>query len=68
VMEGLLSQMIPKDPNGTVAGFEMNETMKEMMGGFTVLRLSGMIATMGVTLGKDDLLRLNATLNQIKKE
>ena len=44
-----------------------NNPMMKMMGGFTVLRLSGMIGTMGVNLTKKDLLDLNAKLNKIKK-
>ena len=50
-----------------MGGFEMNETMMSMMGGFTVLRLSGMLGMMGVNLTKEELLDLNAQLNEIKK-
>ena len=38
-----------------------------MMGGFTVLRLSGMMGMMGVNPTKEQLLDLNAKLNKIKK-
>jgi len=41
--------------------------MMGMLNGFTLLRLSGMIGTMGVTLTKEDLLGLNAMLNRIPK-
>ncbi|MBQ7920599.1 MAG: glycoside hydrolase family 2 protein [Lachnospiraceae bacterium] len=68
---GLLSQLMPKGEDGKPAkvagGFEMNDGMMSMMGGFTVLRLSGMIGTMGINLTKEDLLGLNAKLNQIPK-
>jgi len=50
-----------------MGGFEMNDSMMQMLGGFTVLRLSGMIGMMGVELTKEDLLALNAKLNKIKK-
>lgn len=50
-----------------MGGFEMNETMMSMMGGFTVLRLSGMLGMLGVNLTKEELLELNAQLNKIKK-
>ena len=50
-----------------MGGFEMSGPMMDMMGGFTVLRLSGMIGTMGINLTKEDLLNLNAQLNKIKK-
>jgi beta-galactosidase len=59
---GLLAKMKP-----TEGSFEMNETMMSMMGGFTVLRLSGMLGMMGVNLTKEELLDLNAQLNKIKK-
>ncbi|MBR2370532.1 MAG: glycoside hydrolase family 2 protein [Clostridia bacterium] len=64
---GLAAKMIPKKGDKVMGGFEMNEGMMQMLGGFTVLRLSGMIGTMGVNLTKEDLLKLNAKLNKIKK-
>ena len=68
---GLLAQLMPKGEDGKPAevmgGFEMNDAMMSMMGGFTVLRLSGMIGTMGINLTKEQLLDLNAKLNQIPK-
>ena len=48
-------------------GFEMNEGIMEMMGGFTVLRLIGMLGMTGLKMNKEELLDLNAKLNQIKK-
>ena len=48
-------------------GFEMNEGMMQMMGGFTVLRLIGMLGMTGLKMNKEELLELNAKLNQIKK-
>ena len=41
--------------------------MMSMLGGFTVLRLSGMLGMVGVDLTKEQLLDLNAKLNKIKK-
>ncbi|MBQ2770413.1 MAG: DUF4982 domain-containing protein, partial [Clostridia bacterium] len=66
---GLMAKMMPKGgkKKEVMGGFELNDGMMQMMGGFTVLRLSGMIGTMGVTLTKEDLLDLNAKLNKIKK-
>ena len=52
---------------GGIGGFEMNDTMMQMMGGFTLLRLVGMMGTMGVNLTKEQLLDVNARLNKIKK-
>ena len=48
-------------------GFEMNEGIMQMMGGFTVLRLIGMLGMTGLKMNKEELLELNAKLNQIKK-
>jgi len=53
--------------NAGEAGFEMNEGMMQMMGGFTVLRLIGMLGMTGLKMNKEELLELNAKLNQIKK-
>jgi hypothetical protein len=58
---------MPKKGEKLMGGFEMSGPMMDMMGGFTVLRLSGMIGTMGINLTKEDLLDLNAKLNKIKK-
>ena len=52
---------------GKVAGFEMNGTMAEMMEGFTVLRLTGLMGTAGVKITREELLALNDRLNRIKK-
>ena len=64
---GLMAKFMPKKGEKVMGGFEMTGPMMDMMGGFTVLRLSGMIGTMGVNLTKEDLLNLNAQLNKIKK-
>jgi beta-galactosidase len=40
--------------------------MMDMMGGFTVLRMTGMVGMVGVNFTKEDLLKLNAQLNKIK--
>ncbi|MDO4331401.1 MAG: glycoside hydrolase family 2 TIM barrel-domain containing protein [Eubacteriales bacterium] len=49
------------------AGFEMNEGMMQMMGGFTVLRLTSMLGTAGIKMTKEQLLLMNAELNKIPK-
>lgn len=49
------------------AGFEMNENMMKMMGGFSVLRLSNLMGTAGVKFTKEQLLAINAQLNTVKK-
>ncbi len=49
------------------AGFDITPDMMQMMGGFTLLRLTGLMGTAGVKVTKEDLLDLNAKLNKIKK-
>ena len=54
------------------AGFSIDmksiSGMTQMLGGFTVLRLSSMVGMANVTLTKEDLLKMNAQLNRIKKK
>ncbi len=57
-----------KKAGGTkVAGFDVNEGMMQMMGGFTVLRLTSMMGSMNVNFTKEELLKMNKQLNRIKK-
>ncbi len=48
-------------------GFELNDDMMKMMGGFTVLRLSSMVGMMNISFTKEELLAMNAQLNRIRK-
>ena len=68
LLMGLMAKMLPKKGDSVMGGFEMNDAMMQMMGGFTLLRLAGMIGTMGINLTKEQLLDLNAKLNKIKKK
>ena len=52
---------------GMAAGFELNEGMMKMMGGFTVIGLASMMGTVNIKISKEQLLALNAQLNQIPK-
>ena len=49
-------------------GFDISAMggMMDMLGGFTFLRLAGMIGTVGIQFTKEDLLDINAKLNKIK--
>ena len=67
LLGGLLLKFMPKKGEKMMGGFEMNEGMMQMMGGFTFLRLAGMIGMMGINLTKEQLLDINAKLNKIKK-
>ena len=48
-------------------GFELSEDMMQMMGGFTVLRLTSLIGMMNITFTKEELLKMNKQLNRIRK-
>ncbi len=53
--------------DGKVAGFEINEGMMQMMGGFTVLRMTNLMGNMNITWTKEELLKMNKQLNRIRK-
>ena len=46
---------------------EMNSGVMNMIGGFTVLRFTGMLGMRNVTFTKEELLKMNRQLNKIKK-
>ena len=39
----------------------------QMLGGFSVLRLTGMMGMMNISFTKEELLKMNKQLNRIKK-
>ena len=49
------------------AGFEINDGLMQMMGGFTIIRLTSMMGSMNVNFTKEELLKMNKQLNRIKK-
>ena len=53
--------------SGKVAGFEINEGMMQMMGGFTVLRMTNLMGNMDIKWTKEELLKMNKQLNKIRK-
>ena len=63
----LAGKMMKQMSNGKPGGFEMSEGMMQMMGGFTVLRLTNLMGAANVTFTKEQLLELNEQLNKIKK-
>ncbi len=53
-------------------GFDINfkamkGSMMQMLGGFTILRMSSMIGMANITITKEELLKLNSQLNKVKK-
>ncbi|MBQ4155271.1 MAG: glycoside hydrolase family 2 protein [Clostridia bacterium] len=53
---------------GSAAGFELNPEMMQMMGGFTLLRLTSLLGMMDISFTKEQLLEVNEKLNKIKKK
>ncbi len=70
LLGSLMMKMMPKKGKDGEApkamGFELNEGMMQMMGGFTLLRLTSMLRMMNISFTKEELLDLNAKLNKIK--
>ena len=56
-----------KKPKKKSKNPEMNSGVMNMIGGFTVLRFTGMLGMRNVTFTKEELLKMNAKLNKIKK-
>lgn len=64
---GIFEALTNGGENNKFSGFEMNDGMMKMMGGFTVLRLTNLLSTANLKLSKEQLLALNEKLNKIKK-
>ena len=66
--QALFGQLMGGMAGKKAMGFEINESMMAMMGGFTVLRLFTLMGgMMDMKFTKEQLLGINAQLNQIKK-
>ena len=64
VMKGM-----KKKGKGATAGFDVDkDAMMQMMGGFTLLRLTSLVGMMNVKFTKEELLRANTRLNRIKRK
>ena len=50
-----------------VAGFELSGGIMQMLGGFTVLRLTSMMGMVDISFTKEELLKMNRQLNRIRK-
>ena len=65
---GIMTKLMGSDKaNSMAAGFELNEGMMQMMNGFTIIRLTTLLGTAGIKFTKEQLLEMNAQLNQIKR-
>ena len=67
LFKSLMGKIMTNMSSGEMAGFQLSEEMMKMLGGFTVLRMTSLMGTAGVEMTKEQLLGLNAQLNQIKK-
>ncbi len=69
VFLGLFMKIKKKMKGGgsMMGGFQMNDTMMQMLGGFTVLRLTGLMSMANIHFTREELLRLNRKLNRVKK-
>ena len=57
-----------KKGENKAAGFDIpTDGIMQMLGGFTVLRLSSMVGMAGLSFTKEELLKMNRQLNRIKK-
>ncbi len=66
-VKGLAAQLM-KGMEGMASGEDaFGSAMMQMMGGFTVIRLTSLMGAANVHFSKEDLLSLNAMLNKIKK-
>ncbi len=63
----LFTKIFGKISNTSAAGFEINDAVMAMMGGFTLLRFASMSSAMGIELSKEELLEINKELNKIPK-
>ena len=64
----IVAKKMPKGENGGSGGFDLSSlgSMMDMLNGFTLLRLTGMMGTVNVKFTKEELLDINAKLNKIK--
>ena len=68
---GLFTKLMSKAKgSGFGGGMDMGSmgSMMDMLGGFTFIRLAGMLGTMNINFTKEELLDINAKLNKIKKK
>ena len=73
IVVGLLMMKVMKSMkkkgSSATAGFNVDkDAMMQMMGGFTLLRLTNLVGMMNVKFTKEELLKANKRLNRIKKK
>ena len=66
-MKKSLSNKNDNKSAGSSMDFKFSGEMMQMLNGFTVLRLTGLIGMVGLEFTKEDLLKMNKQLNRIRK-
>jgi len=65
--KGIMKQLKQKESTGeNASSFKLNDGMMQMMGGFTILRMSSMGGMVGIEFTKEQLLEMNKKLNKIR--
>lgn len=62
-----VDELLADAAKGQVAGFEMSDSMLQMMNGMSILRMTKLMSVMRSSFTKEELLALNAKLNRIRK-
>ncbi len=69
ILLGMFKKIKKGLSGGKTGGFDVDKkAMMQMMSGFTLLRLTGLMGMTGVTFTKEELLEMNRKLNKIKKK
>ena len=69
ILLGMFKKIKKGLSGGKTGGFDVDKkAMMNMMSGFTLLRLTGLMGMTGVTFTKEELLEMNRKLNKIKKK
>ena len=55
-----------KKSGENAGGFQLNDTLMQMIGSFTILRMASMGGMVGIEFTKEELLDMNKKLNKIK--
>ena len=64
----MMKQMLTNSgKDSMMSGFEMTPALMQMMGGFTVIRMTSLMGAANVKMTREQLLGLNAMLNKIRK-
>lgn len=63
----MFEKMTSSTNDSMMSGMKVSSEMMQMLGGFTVLRLTSLMGAAGISFNKEELLTLNEKLNKIQK-